>query len=1298
MATLVLSAAGAALGSGVGGTVLGLSGVVIGQAVGATIGMAIDQRLMGPGTQVVESGRVDRLRLTAAGEGAPLPRVWGRVRLGGHVIWATRFEETRTTSRSGGGKGRPRVKVEEYSYSISLALALCEGPILGVGRIWADGEEIAPDDLDLRVYHGDDSQTPDPKIEAVEGPGRAPAYRGIAYVVIEDLELGRFGNRVPQFSFEVLRAAQAEGEPTLDRVVEAVALMPGTGDFSLAETPVTRDLGLGAAQAINTNSPQGRADLEVALDQLVRELPGCGSSLLIVSWFGDDLRAGRCRVEPKLEHADAKDRGLSWSVSGRTRATAPELARLDGRPVYGSTPADAAVIEGINALHARGQKVVFYPFLLMGQMEGNGLPDPWSDAPDQPVLPWRGRITLEAAPGRPDTPDGTPAAETEVAAFFGTVAPGDFSISNGAVSYGGPNEWSYRRFILHCAALCAAAGGVDAFCIGSEMRALTQIRGPGHSFPAVAALRALAVDVRTILGPDVKLTYAADWSEYWGYSDGTGNRYFHLDPLWADEAIDFIGIDNYMPLSDWRDGQDHADAYWGSIYNLDYLRANVAGGEGYDWYYPDARARAAQERTPITDGAYDEPWIWRYKDLRSWWENEHHDRIDGQRAVTPSPWVPRSKPFWFTELGCAAIDKGTNQPNKFLDPKSSESSLPYFSTGRRDDLIQMQYLRAMASYWGDPAHNPVSDLYGGPMVDMSRAHVWAWDARPFPWFPGNRTLWADGENWARVHWLSGRALNQPLAAVVADICAAAGVHHVDVSALHGVVRGFAVASTDSARAMLQPLMLAYGVDAVERDGTLVFRLRDGRAAGTLALPDLAERDGGALETTRAPEAELIGRVQIGYTEAEADFDQRVTEARFPDEAQTVVSRSDLPLVLNRAEARSMAQRWLAEARVARDGARFTLPPSRAHGPGDVVRLEAGAGQGLYRIDRVSQGLSRAVEAVRVEPAPYAAADVVDEGSSLRPFAAPVPVLPVFLDLPLMRGDELPHAPHLAVASRPWPGAVALYEGALGAELELNRLLVSPATVGVTETPLAWAPAGRWDRGPALRVRLGGGALASASAAAVLGGANLMAIGDGQAWELFQFQQVALIAPDLWELSLRLRGQQGTDGVMPAQWPPGSTVVLMDRAPEQIDLPGSVRGMAHRYRIGPASRPVSDPSYTEVTRAFDGVGLRPYAPAHLRLRPLAGGDLGISWVRRTRIEGDSWQGYEVPLGEEFERYRLRFLGGDGALRREIEIGQPQWTYTATQQAQDGLDGGLSVTVAQISALFGPGPEASIDHEL
>ncbi len=151
MATILLSAAGAALGGAIGGTVAGLSTAVIGRAVGATVGRMIDQRLMsqtvmGAGSEVIETGRLDRFRLTETGEGAPVATIFGRMRVGGQVIWASDFLETRKKStQSTGGKGsssQTEVTTVSYSYSISLAVAVGAGEIADVSRVWADGKEI----------------------------------------------------------------------------------------------------------------------------------------------------------------------------------------------------------------------------------------------------------------------------------------------------------------------------------------------------------------------------------------------------------------------------------------------------------------------------------------------------------------------------------------------------------------------------------------------------------------------------------------------------------------------------------------------------------------------------------------------------------------------------------------------------------------------------------------------------------------------------------------------------------------------------------------------------------------------------------------------------------------------------------------------------------------------------------------------------------------------------------------------------------------------------------------------------
>ncbi|MCL6283098.1 glycoside hydrolase/phage tail family protein [Ruegeria sp. 2012CJ41-6] len=1310
MATIVLSAAGAAIGGSIGGTFAGLSSVAIGRAVGATVGRLIDNRLLGQGAEPVETGKVDRFRLTQSGEGAVVSRLHGRMRIAGQMIWASQFREHVSTSGGGGGgKGAPKPpepKVTEYSYSVSLALALCEGEIASVGRVWVDGEEIEHDRLNMRVYTGSADQLPDPTMEAVEGTGAVPAYRGTAYVVMENLPLGQFGNRVPQFSFEVVRPAQAEAEDfreDLGQAVRAVAIVPGTGEYSLATRQVNYSKGWGQHWAANVHSPTGRTDFVQSMKALREEVPACGAVSLVVSWFGGDLRCGECRVEPKIERREIDGANMPWRVSDTGRSGVAEVPRKDGEPIYGGTPADDSVVEAIKHLQAQGKRVMFYPFILMDQDESNALSDPWSEAESQPVLPWRGRITLSEAPGRAGSPDKTAAADDEVAAFFGTAQRSHFQIASGRVSYSGPQEWSFRRFILHYAALCAAAGGVSAFCIGSEMRGLTQIRG-ANGFPAVDALRQLAADARAILGPDTKISYAADWSEYFGYQpgDAPGDRYFHLDPLWADENIDFIGIDNYMPMADWRDEDDHLDAQAGtnSIYDIGYLQSNIEGGEGFDWYYASSEARAAQVRTPITDGDHDEPWVWRYKDLRNWWLQRHFERIGGVRQAQPTDWVPGSKPFWFTELGCAAIDKGPNQPNKFLDPKSSESRLPHHSNGLRDDFVQMQYLKAVLGYWAQPQHNPVASDYDGRMIDMANAYVWAWDARPFPVFPNNREQWSDGGNYARGHWLNGRVSNRSLASVVSEICRASNlVDDLDVSELWGVVRGYVLDQVEDARAALQPLMLRYGFDAIERDGKLVFRLRDGKQAIKI-LPEQFAASGeldGDVELRREGEVDMTGRVRLRFVQAGGDFDAISEEAILPDDATHAVATSEIPLALTRAEGRQTVERWLAEARVSRDTARFALPPSKlALGAGDVVQLPAPDGNtARYRVDRVEQTDLQLIEAVRVEPGIYETTEMAEDVPALRAFAPPLPVTPMFLDLPLMTGDEVPHAPYLAVAADPWPGSVAVYRSSSDEDYELGEIIAAQSVIGRTETPLFRARPGLWDRGADLQVRLISGELESRGAEALLNGANLAAIGDGSSgnWELLQFAEAELIAPETYLLRNRLRGQLGSDALMRDVWPEGSVFVLLDRTVTQLGLSSSERRIARHFRIGPAGRGYDDPVYLYRVEAFDGNGLRPYAPVHLRADPVAQGHK-LNWIRRTRIDGDSWDAPEVPLGEESESYLLRVLRG-GSVLREATLGAPEWVYTAAMQAQDDTQSGVRIEVAQVSARFGSGPFAGLN---
>jgi len=1157
MATLALAAAGAAVGGALapaGLSILGvtLTGATLGSQVGALAGAYIDQSLLGPSAQarILAGPRLSELRVTASSEGAPIPRLYGRARLGGQVIWASNLEEevVRATDSGGSGKGggssTPSTTID-YRYFANFAVALCEGEISGIGRVWADGRELDLATVTWRLYHGREDQLPDSLVEAKEGPGtldgNAPAYRGLAYIVFEHMALGPFGNRLPQLSFEVHRPVDA-----FDAMVRAVCLIPGAGEFVYATEPVSRKTGSVASASENIHTLQGGTDWQVALDQMESALPNVGSVSLIVGWFGDDLRAQHCTIRPGVDAVDKITAPLVWGVAGQSRPDAHLVSQVDGRAAYGGSPSDEAVVAAIQDLQTRGHIVTLAPFVFMDVAAGNALPDPYTGAASQPLYPWRGRITVAPAPGQPGTPDKTATAATQIAAFLGTAAPSDFAIDGGSVVYSGPNEWSYRRFILHYAHLAVAAGGVDAFLIGSEMRGLTWVRDSASTYPFVAALIDLAADVRSVLGPGTKVAYAADWSEYFGHQppDGSGDVYFHLDPLWASADIDAIGIDVYWPLADWRDGTAHADRQAGvlSPYDLAYLRANIFAGEGHAWYYASAANRNAQTRTAITDG-YGKPWVFRFKDLLSWWQNAHYNRPGGIESGSPTAWVPEAKPVWFTELGCPAVDKGANQPNVFIDPKSSESFLPYYSRGTRDDLMQRRYLQAFHEAF-DPASpdyvagaNPVSGVYGGRMLDLDHVHVYCWDARPYPAFPTDTASWGDGANWRLGHWITGRLSNLPLAASVSAILADYGFSTHDASALSGTLTGFVIDRVLSAREALQPLELAFFIDARESDGAIVFAQRGIATIAAGLTPDalVERRPGDALATlTRAQETDLPSSAKLTFISAAGSYPPAVEEARRLAGKSGRVAQADLPLVLEDEQAAAIAETWLFETWAARERAAFSLPPSLlALEPGDLVSLETDGRTRLLRITELGEHGVRDVEARGIDPEVYGGATpAVRQRTGGGPGIVVGQPFVLFLDLPLLRGDEPPPAGYVVAAQSPWPGSIAFHRSPESANFLLKALAVAPAVTGVTLDPLPVGPISRFDRASTVRVRLDRGTLAAATELALLGGANAAALqnADGE-WEVLQFQSAVLTAPATYELSMLLRGQTGTEAAM-----------------------------------------------------------------------------------------------------------------------------------------------------------------------
>ncbi len=1301
MATLLLQTAGAALGG-----LFGPVGAVLGRAAGALAGYALDQALFGE-RSARDVGRLADLDVQASREGAAIPRVYGRVRIAGQVIWATRYEEEVADDR-GGGKGfGGGASTRTFSYFGNFAVGLCEGPIARLGRVWADGKPFDLTEVTYRVHLGTEDQEPDSLIAAKQGEGdddAAPAYRGLAYVVFEHLPLEAFGNRLPQLSFEVVRTV-----PGVEQQLRAVTIIPGATEFGYDTEAASEAIAEGARPALNRHVLTGTTDFAASLDELQALCPALERVALVAAWFGDDLRAGSCAIRPGVTSASVET-VPEWRGGGVGRDTARLLSSFGGHAAYGGTPSDASVVRAIQDLSARGLAVTFYPFLMMDIPVGNGLPDPYGGTA-QGAYPWRGSITGSVAPGLPGTVDQTAATAAEIAAFVGTATAADFALVDGAIGYSGPAEWSYRRLILHYAHLCAAAGGVDAFLIGSELRGLTTLRSDATTFPFVAALAALAGEVRGVLGPDTRISYAADWSEYFGHqpADGSDDVLFHLDPLWSDPDIDFVAIDNYMPLADWRDGTEHIDAEdWDTGREAAYFRSNIAAGEGYDWYYASASDRVAQVRSPISDGAYGKSWIFRYKDLAAWWGNPHYDRSGGVEAETATAWEPGAKPVWFTEMGCPAVDKGANQPNLFPDAKSAASGLPWFSRGVRDDLVQRRFLQAVLGAYDpgdahfDAALNPASAAYDGRMVEPATIHAWTWDARPFPAFPLDAATWADGPNYETGHWLNGRLGAAPADGLVTAILADYGFDRHAVGDLDGVLDGYVVGRIGSARDALEPLRDLLGFEAVESGEAIAFAPRRRRAALTLARADLADEERRpVVALRRAQETELPAEIAVGFTDVLADFRATsVSSRRLATESRRVAA-AETGAVLRYAVAHALAEQRLRDIWAGRETVQFALPPSRlAVEPGDAVAIELDGRTALVRVTRIADGATRRVEAEAIDPDASAAASAPERSTMPPAVRGAAPPEVIQLDLPLLRDDDLPHAPRLALFADPWPGAIAVALGTADSGFALRQTIAQRATVGVLATQLWPGPTRRWDRVNRFDVATLRGAIASEPAEAVLAGRNLAAVGSAETgWEVLQFRDAELVGAGahggrVWRIGTLLRGQAGTEDVSAEVHPPGARFVLLGGATAQLDIAADEAGLLRTLRCGPAGAAYSAARFTDAPVIYAMRGLMPLAPVRLRgRRDPVSGDWRLSWIRRTRIGGDGWEAEEPPLGETTEGYRVEILDGDMAVR-SVDVGAPEYLYTAAAQTADfgAPQWAFDARVRQLSATHGPGVAA------
>ncbi|MDH5340985.1 MAG: phage tail protein, partial [Rubrivivax sp.] len=553
------------------------------------------------------------------------------------------------------------------------------------------------------------------------------------------------------------------------------------------------------------------------------------------------------------------------------------------------------------------------------------------------------------------------------------------------------------------------------------------------------------------------------------------------------------------------------------------------------------------------------------------------------------------------------------------------------------------------------------------------------------------------------------AADDTLQNVVEALCERAGMPAgtYDATALAAItkpVRAYTVAQVTSARAVIDQLMSAYFFTAYVTD-KLYFIPRAGSAVLTLDADDLGSGiDRPAeelLPLTIGSDEEVPAQIALSYSNVDSDYN---VATELSDRLLSgVISTSTVPLALGMtsAEAKGIADAILVDQYVGRISGSVALPMAYAElTPGDVVLAPDDLGN-LYRVRLVR----------RTDAGPLLSFDwVLDDATALTSagitstdytpsvtVALPGSTTLTLLDIPLLRDAEnrLGHYVAATSASTSWPGA-AVYRSVDDIAYDQAATVSERAVAGVATTVLGdWTGGRVFDETNSLTIALTYGTLSSSTRSAMFldTSVNALAVGD----EIIRFRTATLVSGSTYTVTGLLRGQRGTEWATGSHSLGDACVLLQTSGLRYVDMEVADIDEARYYKGVTLGKTLSSVA-TAQTLTSAGVSLMPLAPVQLRALRISGGDIELSWQRRTRLESTfaGAAGSVVPVGEAIEIYSVDVVRvSDGAVLRTITATTNAATYTATQQLADGVSGStaIRIDVYQVSATVGRGLAAS-----
>jgi hypothetical protein len=835
-----------AIGSFIGGQFGGGILSTVGRFFGKNLGEYIDHLNDEDDEEYLRYRNVKNgFYLNIARYGENIPLIFGHSKVIGKIIWADEIKIVENKEEN---------NIINCEYFISCAFALCEGSISEMGRIWANDKIIDVSNYKISLYYGDENQLPDKLIASKYPKNKVPAFRGLAYIIFEELALKDFGDILPNFSFEIMRKTNISSQLNVEDLVKSIVMIPGSGEFvydTIIQNKIikTHNDQIICDEPINSHNYKKIANSLHSLNQLQTTCSNIEWIAPVVCWFGDNLNIEFCSIKPYVEIQDEFTfYSEEWHVANYTRNTAKLVSRDERQnPNYGGTVNDASILRYLQELKTRKLKIMFYSMIFL-DIQGK---------------PWRGHLS------------------------------GDIKVIKDFFC----KEDGYNNFILHYAKL--TKDYIDAFVIGSELIGLTKIRDDNNSFPAVDELIQLAKIVREILPKHVKIIYAADWSEY----HHTEGGWYNMDKLFASEYIDVIGIDAYFPITDSNSNY---------ISELE-IKNGFDSGENYD-YYIDGNGNKC-ELSPS----------YALKNLEYWWKNYHYNP-DGSKTL----WVPKMKKIWFTEFGFPSIDKSTNQPNIFYDPKSRDGGVPKNSNGQTDFAIQRNAIKAFYNYWNKKEF--IEEMF-----------LWTWDARPYPAWPC-LNIWRDNNLWEKGHWVNNKFTSCNLSSLLLELSSRANIDvtNIDVSSIDEAIYGVHITKSMTIIDLINLFRICYFFDVVTCEYKIIkFSKRLAADEYHINSQDLLElNDETYLKHTNVSNNNIINDLHINFIDRNNEYKNMFH--RISDNSsfkKNILIK--LPIILSKIEISAIGDLIIKNAKIENQIIEFSLPITDIYiniKPGQFIKL------------------------------------------------------------------------------------------------------------------------------------------------------------------------------------------------------------------------------------------------------------------------------------------------------------------------------------------------------------------------